>query len=231
MVKRSACRSIYSLKLLSKMKSKETNHFSDEGGLCGQSANRPSSCDSHLGLAVDLGLPSGTRWALCNLGANMPEEFGDHYAWGETEVKDYYGWDSHACQGKERPWPHEPSMCFELSDRDVVRVKWGFNWRMPTLVQMQELLLLCSFVWTEWRGVPGGEFTSKLNGRSIFLPAAGYHWFDHHGCAGTSGCYWTSTQGSTNPHFASSLTFYAGCAYCEGDNCRGGFSVRPVLVS
>ena len=230
------------------MKSNETNHLAgfgpcrdnaaipdgaspDEGGLLKHSDTRPSAFDSQQKQAVDLGLPSGTRWALCNVGATKPEEFGDHFAWGETEVKDHYGWDGLDCHGKEILWYHNPFMSIGHSVRDVACVKWGRHWQMPTLVQMQEMLLLCNFVWTEFNGVPGGMFTSKLNGNSIFLPAAGYHWFDHHSCPGTNGCYWTSTQGSTNPHFASSLTFYQGNAFCEGDNCRGGFSVRPVWVA
>ena len=228
------------------MKSKEKKHLagvnpsrdnaaipdgvnSDEGDLRGFSASHAPVHDSRLQLAVDLGLPSGTRWALCNVGANKPEEFGDHYAWGETEVKDRYDWVDLSCWGKERGLFHDLSMSIGQSDRDVAWVKWGCNWQMPTLGQMEELLHSCDFVWTKLNGVPGGKFTSKINGNSIFLPAAGYHWFDLHGCAGTNGSYWTSTQGSTNPDFASSLTFYPGLAYCDGDNCCGGFSVRPVL--
>ena len=181
-------------------------------------------------MAVDLGLPSGTCWAYCNVGATKPEEYGNHYAWGETEVKDYYGWDNYTFQGCERSLFHDPSMSICGTNADVARDKWGGRWQMPTLEQVKELVDICAYRWATLKGVPGGEFTGP-NGGSIFLPAAGYRWFDRHNCAGVNGCYWLSTQGSKNPHFACSLSIYTERAYLESESSRGGFSVRPVFLS
>ena len=180
-------------------------------------------------LAVDLGLPSGTLWAPFNVGATAVEEFGGHYAWGETEIKDRYEWDEQSCRGNEWNLFHDPYKSIGLSDKDVAWVNWGCHWQMPTLEQTQELLRCCVFEWTDLNGIPGGKFTGS-NGNSIFLPAAGYRWFERHNCVGINGSYWTATQGSTNQLFATSLSFCSGLAYCDSDNSRGGFSVRPVLV-
>ena len=116
---------------------------------------------------VDLGLPSGTLWATCNVGANSPEEYGDYFAWGETEPKSTYSWANYIhCDGSE-------GSCHNLSDisgtqYDVAHMKWGGKWRIPTHDEQVELYENCTYSWTTIKGVWGGLFTSKINGNSIF---------------------------------------------------------------
>ena len=138
--------------------------------------------------AIDLGLPSGTKWASCNIGATKPEEPGGYFAWGESEEKneyneDTYKWytwsDTHRYReltkycdstvfGKvDNKWK------LDLDD-DVAHVKLGGKWRLPTTEQFQELKAHCRSKWMTLNGVEGCRFTSKKNGNSIFFPACGY---------------------------------------------------------
>ena len=111
-------------------------------------------------IAIDLGLPSGTKWASCNVGANMPEEFGDYYAWGATEV---------SSEGLNEDYLSS-NICG--TQHDVAHMKWGGEWRMPNYAQILELIDNCTHEWTKLNEVKGSKFTG-LNGNSIFLPAAG----------------------------------------------------------
>ena len=128
---------------------------------------------------VDLGL--SVLWATCNVGAEQPSDYGDHYKWGET-----------APITKE--WQKGQTMGLELEDisgtsRDIARVKWGKPWRMPTVGELQELVDLCSWCWTKVNGHKGYKVTGP-SGNSIFLPA------DAHGLTpeyDDFGCIWSST--------------------------------------
>ena len=128
---------------------------------------------------VDLGL--SVMWATCNVGAELPSDYGDHYKWGET-----------APITKE--WQKGQTMGLELEDisgtsRDIARVKWGKPWRMPTEGELQELVDLCSWCWTKVNGHKGYKVTGP-SGNSIFLPA------DAHGLTPEHddfGCIWSST--------------------------------------
>lgn len=132
--------------------------------------NQPSA---EAGEAIDLGLPSGIKWASCNVGATKPEEYGGYYAWGETEEKDVYDWSTYIhCDGS-------PSSCHNLgynisgTEYDVAHVKWGDNWRIPTKDEFTELYNNCTCDSTTLNGVHGMILTSNINGNSIFLPGAG----------------------------------------------------------
>ena len=178
--------------------------------------------------AIDLGLPSGTKWACCNVGATTPEGYGGYYAWGETETKSTYDWSTYKhCEGTKESCRNIGSD-IAGTQYDVAHVKWGGSWRMPSKDQVKELLDNCSSVWTTFNGVKGRKFTSKKNGKSVFLPAAGDRWDDGLYYAGSYGSYWSSTQ---NP----SVTSYAydlGVASVKADwynYGRGyGHTVRPV---
>ena len=116
---------------------------------------------------VDLGLPSGTKWATCNIGASKPENYGDYYAWGETSPKTNYS-----------PSNYKNKDNHILSDisgtsYDVAHVKWGSSWRMAKLEEWDELVENCSAKTETKNGVKGTRYTGK-NGNSIFLPWAGY---------------------------------------------------------
>ena len=115
---------------------------------------------------VDLGLPSGLKWATCNVGADSPEEYGDYYAWGEVKTKSEYT--------EENSKTYEKSINDFSGDPtyDVARKKWGSSWRMPTYDELNELLSGCKWQKTTQGGKNGYKVTGP-NGNSIFLPAAG----------------------------------------------------------
>ena len=186
----------------------------------------PNDHHPHL---IDLGLPSGTKWACCNVGAEKPEDYGGYFAWGETEEKDNYAWSTYIhCDGSYSTC-HDIGKDIAGTDYDVAHVKWGGSWVMPNLEQMEELLNNCTSEWTTENGVNGRRFTGP-NGASIFLSATGsYFWDDDFlGNVGVWGYYWSSSL--DDPHLANGLYFSDYTVYCSriGDRNRG-LSVRPVV--
>ena len=175
--------------------------------------------------AIDLGLPSGTKWASCNVGANKPEEYGDYYAWGETTTKKEYTYDNYLYykNGKYLNIGADISG----TQYDVARAKWGGKWRIPTKDEVEELVDNCKYEWTTLNGVKGGKFTGP-NGNSIFLPAAGRRWDSDLGHAGESGYYWSSTQDPGYSNGAYYLYFSSGSAGWDYNGRNDGQSVRPV---
>jgi uncharacterized protein (TIGR02145 family) len=152
---------------------------------------------------VDLGLPSGTMWATCNVGATSPEDFGNYYAWGETEPKETYDWSTYRyCNGSENTLTKYCSdevsgnngftdglTTLEASD-DVATVNWGEGWRMPTFLDIDELVFKCTFETIEQNGVLGSLVTGP-NGNCIFLPAAGT--YQNNRFYEEPAYYWSST--------------------------------------
>ena len=108
---------------------------------------------------VDLGLPSGTKWATCNIGADNPQDYGNYYAWGEVTPKDVYNWSTYK-YGYDKLTKYniesrygrngfaDGKTVLELED-DAAHFNWGGKWRMPTKAQQDELCALCYWVWTE----------------------------------------------------------------------------------
>ena len=184
-----------------------------------------------VGEAVDLGLPSGTKWANCNVGATKPEEYGGYYAWGETEEKEVYSEDTYIYYKISDDEYVNIGSDISGTKYDVAHVKWGGNWVMPTLDDIKELLDNCTSEWTTLNGVNGMKFTSKINGNSIFLPAAGYRWNDGFDYVGTDGFYWSSTRTPDGSYSAYNLYFFSGLAlwYYSGTYRGYGQSVRPVI--
>ena len=187
---------------------------------------------------VDLGLSSGTKWATCNVGASKPEEYGGYYAWGETEEKDDYTWETYKwCDGDEYSLTKycTDSYYGKIDNRtvlapedDVAHVKWGGTWRMPTIEEIKELQNECTWQWTSRRGVDGYRVIGS-NGKSIFLPAAGYHLGTLY-FSGSYGYYWSSSLYSASA-CAYNLGFEGGyfAWYGNSDAPRYyGCSVRPV---
>ena len=184
--------------------------------------------DVSPGEAIDLGLPSGTLWASCNVGATKPEEYGDYFAWGETKPKDDYSWGTYFDSSYNKYNLSGGLTELDLED-DAAYVNWGSNWRMPSREQIQELIDNCNWEWTTLNGVYGRKATSKKNGNSIFLPAAGYRYGASLNYAGSWGDYWSRTLRTDYPYRAYDLYFYSGNVYCgNGDRCNGQ-SVRPVF--
>ena len=185
--------------------------------------------------AVDLGLPSGLKWASCNVGATAPEEFGGYYAWGETEEKSDYSWDTYKYGTSISITKYCTSSSYGTVDNkttleptdDVATVKWGGSWRMPTTEEQQELINNCTCTWTTLNGVNGYRVTGP-NGNSIFLPAAGYR--DGTGVyyQGSLGGYWSSSLNSSNSNDAYGLYFYSSYYDWSYDSRFYGLSVRPV---
>ena len=170
---------------------------------------------------VDLGL--SVKWATCNVGASSPEEYGDHYAWGETSTKSSYTPDN--CETWEKRIGD-----IKGTSRDVAHVKWGGSWRMPTMAEFDELLdsKNCTWTWTTQGGHKGYKVTSKKNSNSIFLPAAGFR-------NGTSlyyreegGYYWGFTPNEGNTQDAYYLYFNSGYHYTYWNYRFDGHTVRPV---
>ena len=184
---------------------------------------------------VDLGL--SVKWATCNVGADSPEDYGDYFAWGETEPKSTYDWSTYKwCQGSRTTMTKYCDNSFygtvdnktqlDLSD-DAAHVNWGDSWRMPTDDEWEELAVKCTWTWTTQNGVEGRKVTSRTNGNSIFLPAAGCYCssLDY---AGSDGYYWSSSLHWDNLSTAWGVLFYSSSVgWGNGDRYRGR-SVRPV---
>ena len=168
---------------------------------------------------VDLGLPSGLKWATCNVGAIKPEEYGDYFAWGETEPKQSYNKDNYTYNSNTRTLP--------LS-ADAARVNWGGKWRMPTKTEQDELRNHCTWEWTTLNGEKGYKVISKKNGNSIFLPAAAYRNSSNLSGAGRFGHYWSSSLNATFSFLACFLYFYSSNVYLYEYNRYYGQSVRAV---
>ena len=168
---------------------------------------------------VDLGL--SVKWATCNVGASKPEEYGDYFAWGETETRFYY--DKENCE----TWGKEIDN-IGGTDRDVAHVKWGGTWRLPTRDEFKKLLNECTWTWTTLNGVNGYKVTSKKNGKSIFLPAAGWRSGTLSHGAGNNGFYWSSTPVGSNTRSAYNLNFYGGLRDIHWYYRYYRQSVRPV---
>lgn len=198
---------------------------------------------------VNLGLPSGTLWATCNIGANSPEEYGDYFAWGETEGynsgKTNFSWDTYKwCKDFGNFTKYCTENDYGIVDNkteldledDAAYVNWGPDWHMPSIEQLKELIDndYTNSEWTSLNGVNGYKITSKINANSIFLPAAGCRSDSSLYCAGSFGDYWSRTLYASNLFNARYLYFRSSdsrCIYTDDDNRCSGQSVRPVRLS
>ena len=203
-------------------------------------SNTENSCTSNTENGheyVDLGLPSGIKWATCNVGANSPEDYGYHFAWGETSPKDEYTEDAYKYSNGNGDMTKyctdsyygkvDNKTTLELVD-DAAHVNWGGKWRMPTTAEQDELRNNCTWTSTTQNGVKGYKVTSKKNGNSIFLPAAGYRNNDYLSSAGDNGNYWSSSLDSGSSGRAYDLRFNSGFVYWSLSSRSLGHSVRPV---
>lgn len=190
---------------------------------------------------VDLGLPSGTLWATCNVGATNPEDYGSYFAWGETSPKSNYDWSTYQwCNGSETTLTKycTQSSCgyngfvdnktvLEPAD-DAAHVNWGGDWRMPTETEMEEMKNNCTWTWTT-QGGKSGYMVTGSNNNSIFLPAAGFYNGSSLNYAGSRGDYWSSSLFMSVPSFAHFLYYYSSPPVGMHQNSRdSGRSVRPV---
>ena len=170
---------------------------------------------------VDLGLPSGLKWATCNVGASSAEEYGDYYAWGEIETKSEYTKDNSKTDGKS---------IGDISGNatyDVASSKWGGSWRLPTKKELEELESKCKGEWVTINGKKGYKVTGP-NGNSIFLPATGCRYRSSLYDAGEYGRYWSSTPDESNVYDAYDLFFISSFHDVRWSRRNHGRSVRPV---
>ena len=185
---------------------------------------------------VDLGL--SVKWATFNVGASKPEEYGDYFAWGEVEPKSTNDWSTYQwCNGSHLTLTKyctngsfgavDNRTQLELTD-DAAHANWDGNWRMPTYAELTELHEQCTWTWITQNGVNGYKVTSKTNGNSIFLPAAGTG-IAADESAGSAGFYWSSSLNVEYPTDAWGLLCFLDHVYIEYENSRSfGLSVRPV---
>ncbi len=190
---------------------------------------------------VDLGLPSGTLWATCNIGADTPEGYGDYFAWGETQPKDAYDWSTYQyCNGSYNmltKYCNNSSYGYNgftdnlttlLPEDDAATANWGNDWRMPTKDDWQELIQNSSITWVSQNGVNGFRFTGS-NGNSVFFPAAGTYNGSNPGIAGNNGFYSSSSLHTDNSNSAWRLYFRSDYYQLGGSYGRyGGHSIRAV---
>ena len=187
--------------------------------------------------AIDLGLPSGTKWCCCNVGASTPEGYGGYYAWGETSEKSVYNEVTYKYYNGQdtdgNGWIDKNFSVVNIgsdiagTQYDVARVLMGAPWRMPSYDQQLELMNNCSRQWTQQNGVNGILVTGPSGGQ-IFLPAAGDRWYDGLYFAGSYGRYWSSSLYSGNDNGAYGLHFGSGDWYWYDISGIGGWSVRAV---
>ena len=200
-------------------------------------------------VCVDLGLPSGLKWATCNLGAARPEEYGDYYGWGCTApyaAGDDVNWTlyfkrvggtgtgSSDCGTGKDPLKDYMNYVYHKSIAgtkwDAARKKLGGRWRMPTQEEVVELRNTdnCKWLWTMGNGVYGYRVTSKHNGNYIFLPAAGCRFDDSLIGAGSVGHYWTSETCPLESDSAESFYIHSDGFLWYDEERYIGFPIRPV---
>ncbi len=216
-------------------------YYTEEAGTPGQTVDGVTvSGKEGLYTYVDLGLPSGTKWATYNVGATKPTEYGDYFAWGETKPKEDYSWSTYKwCKGSEDCMTKYctgnttygvDKMVLDAED-DAATANWGSSWRMPTEEEQEELQYGCDWKWVEdfnGSGVNGRLGTSKKNGSTIFLPAAGDRGDADFYCVGILGHCWSSSLCEDNSafdlYFDDDNYIFLDCFYRNV-----GLSVRAVL--
>ena len=182
--------------------------------------------DDYMPVAVDLGLPSGVKWADRNVGAKSPEETGLFFSWGNVEGVEI----GKACDFSEEAYAETEGA--KLGDdldaaHDAATVNLGEPWRMPTDEEFQELYDNCDWEWTTDNGYYGVRCTSKINGKSIFFSASGYGNGSSWNGRGAYGAFWSASFHSSR--YARHLSFYSGGVNPQYDSSRySGFAVRAV---
>ncbi len=221
-------------------KPEEPNNGGNNGGQNDSIVDHNDTLNGHD--YVDLGLPSGTLWAICNLGADAPEDFGDYFAWGETLSKELYDWKSYKYGNFVNERYELNKYCSDSvyglngfvdnltllePDDDAARALWGSDWRMPTRDEWEELFLNTTNTITTQNGVNGCLLTAS-NGNSLFLPASGYWWGSEFNGAGI-GIYWSSTVNTEFPYRSWGFHINPDSSHvCGSSDRNSGQSVRAV---
>lgn len=188
---------------------------------------------------VDLGLPSGTLWATCNVGAENPENSGGFFAWGEIEPKESFNWSNYGlCQGAFNTMTKycTQSNFGTVDDKteldpedDAAYVNWGPSWRIPTTEQLQELRDNCTWQWTTLNDVVGFMVIGP-NGNSMFLPAAGHYFGSTCYDIGQSCAIWSRNMNSAVSFEAYDLGYNSDCVETYTNSRCEGYVIRAVFV-
>ena len=199
---------------------------------------------------VDLGLPSGLKWASCNVGASKPEDFGLYFAWGETQGysgitsdKGFYWGDYKYSSGQTSSTSTEfkgltkyntksssgtVDNLTTLEQVDDAAYTSDNTCRMPTKADFEELIANTTSTWETLNDVNGRRFTSKTNGNSIFVPVAGICNFGSAYNGGSRGYLWSSSLNESDPWYSWYLYFNSGSVYVSNGGRCHGFSVRAI---
>ena len=193
--------------------------------------------------SVDLGL--SVKWGSCNLGANRPEQFGNYFAWGEIETKDFYNWSNYKWAHKYDKltkycpnsfcWDGDGQMDNKVSldpDDDAVKSILGKNWRMPTLEEWLELSDSCIWQAYTLNGVKGTKVTSNVEGFKgnwIFFPAAGFIFNSEYQDQGERGVYWIPSLYTRDPSYARCYEIIGDFGYYINPDRAAGLTIRPVV--
>ena len=196
---------------------------------------------------VDLGLPSGLKWATMNVGANSVTDYGLYFQWGDTqgytaeqvgsgEGKKYFGWSDYkygnggsSATDMTKYNSTDGKVTLDIED-DAARANWGGAWRMPTEANFNELLDTsnCTKTWTTVDGVNGYLFTSVRNSNTLFFPAAGSCYYDSVYDVGSNGAYLSSSLNASDVTRNRFLSFGSNSCYINNSYRCGGTAVRGV---
>jgi hypothetical protein len=204
---------------------------------------------------IDMG--NGLKWGTMNVGASKPEDYGDYFAWGETDVKERYVWDNYKWMANgqsslnfinkytiddgrtEASWYDakgnfigDNKTILEIDD-DAARKNWQGTWRIPTKEEWDWLMKNCIWTWQrELEGENGvivqvAGYTVKSRNGSIFLPAAGYHYGNAHYDSAKGGYYWSSSLSEVS-YDGSGISINADRVFSVNNYRQYGFTIRPV---
>lgn len=184
-------------------------------------------------VAVDLGLPSGLKWASCNIGASVPDNYGDFFAWGETAPRKVFTNKNSKTHGVSFKKLLESGIIGQdgnlTPQYDAAHVMWGGDWRMPTKEEIKELLdpKNCTCTWSTEYSVKGCVIRSKTNGNTIFIPVSGSRYDSSIFSEGYRGFCWSA---SVNPNStrAYTLSIGSGNHNLASDYRSYGMNIRPV---
>ena len=197
----------------------ETRTISVDDGAIIVSFNLWAYMGGHM--YVDLGLPSGTLWSVCNMGADKPEEFGEYYAWGETSTKSSYNWNTYSIGSELDSLPALDEA------HDAAATKWGYGWRMPSREDFDEIVTYCTKTWTTRNNVNGYLITGP-NGNTMFLPASGGRGDGNIYESGSCGFYWLNSVYTDDTQFAWGFLLDSDSFFETSYYRMYGQTIRPV---
>lgn len=181
---------------------------------------------------VDMG--DGMLWATCNVGADSPEDYGDYFAWAETEPKDDYSWSEYkyGISGNLTKYKGSDGKTILEAEDDAATANWGDGWRTPTDAEWTWLQENCTWVWktTDDGYANNGYLVTASNSNTIFLPAAGDRYGTSLYFAGSYGGFWSSSLNEDDSDSARYVYFNSEGVLRSYDDRFLGFSLRPVYM-